>query len=89
MSIAILPISIDSIIKKKVRNMTANLFNPVWALYDSLSESTILLDGTLTDWCAFNGINADDLIHDSIQGNLHLDRYQAYTTTIPGRMSSE
>ena len=69
--------------------MTANLFNPVWALYDSISESTILLDGSLTDWCAFNGINADDLILDSVQGNLHLDRYQAYTTTIPGRMSSE
>lgn len=65
--------------------MTANLFNVVWALYDAETESTTLLDNQLTAWCAFNNINAEQLIIDSHQGLLHQGRWQVYNTTIPGR----
>lgn len=65
--------------------MTANLFNVVWALYDDENEHTQLLDGQLTDWCAFNNINPEELILDSHQGLLHKGRWQVYNTSIPSR----
>ena len=70
---------------KRKYNMTANLFKTVWALYDAETETTILLDGQLTAWCSFNGVDADQLIIESHQGRLYKDRWQVYNTTIPGR----
>ena len=70
-----LPTSIHSIVQE---GTTAMLFSKSWALYDAHQEKTILIDN-LTDWCAFNNINAEQLIIDSHQGLLHLDRYQVYT----------